>query len=59
MRVIYQNLHNFKMPRAQSSYNLLSLCEKVKYSEDAVSFLRDHEILQKKVNVYQMFARVE
>ena len=36
------------MPRAQSSYNLVSLCEKVKYSEDAVSFLRDHEILQKK-----------
>ena len=29
-----QNLHNFKMPRAQSSYNLMSLCEKVKYSED-------------------------
>ena len=26
----------------------MSLCEKVKYSEDAVSFLRDHEILHKK-----------
>ena len=47
------------MPKARSSYNLVSLCNKVKASESAVAFLKQHCILNNKANCSKCLQEVD